>query len=134
MANDAVTIEVKGLDQLQKALEGLDDRVGTKFVRAAATVVKDEIAKQAPRETGFTSEHIDIRTKKQRGEALAVSALIGPNNKVIRPKDEGRQKGKTAGLPRTASFIANAGVFGRGEYLNENMPSYCTASSRLKVS
>jgi len=101
MANDAVTIEVKGLDQLQKALEGLDDRVGTKFVRAAATVVKDEIAKQAPRETGFTSEHIDIRTKKQRGEALAVSALIGPNNKVIRPKDEGRQKGKTAGLPST---------------------------------
>lgn len=117
MAEEPVTVEVKGLDELQKALEGLVDKDGTKYVRAAvragATVVKDEMAKQAPKETGFTSEHIDVKTKKQRGEALAVTALIGPNSKVIRPKDADRQKGKTAGLPRTASFIAKMLEFAR---------------------
>src|ERR1700733_6149124 len=33
-----------------------------------------------------------------------------------------------------ASIITNAGVFGRGEYLNANTASYCTVSSRLNVS
>jgi HK97 gp10 family phage protein len=117
MADDLVTVEVKGLDELQRALEELVDKDGTKYVRAAvragATVVRNEMAQQAPKETGFTSEHIDIKTKKQRGEALAVSALIGPNSKLIRPADQDRTKGKTAGLPRTASFIAKVLEFGR---------------------
>lgn len=78
-------------------------------VRAGGKVVQQEMVQQAAKDTGLLSEHIDVRTRGQRGEARAIAALIGPNGKkVIHPQP----KGKTAGLPRTASFIARLLEFG----------------------
>src|SRR5205814_9608448 len=63
----------------------------------------------APRDSGLLAEHHSIRTKKQRGEPLALTVTIGPNSKpVIHPRTDG----KTAGLPRTALFLAKLFEFG----------------------
>ncbi len=111
--NDVVSVEVKGLDELQRALEALQDADGTKFVRASvragAVVVKDQMVENAPKDSGLLAEHIDVKTRKQRGTALAVSALIGPNSKTIIHEQDG---GKTSGLRRTAQFITRMLEFG----------------------
>jgi HK97 gp10 family phage protein len=107
-----VTTKITGLSQLQDALEDLGKKgttVARGAVRAGAVVVQDALVQNAPKDSGIMAEHIDIRTRKQRGTDLAVSAFIGPNTKeIIHPQE----KGKTAGLPRTASFIAQTSEFG----------------------
>jgi HK97 gp10 family phage protein len=107
-----VTVKIIGLDKLQDALEDLGKK-GTNVVRAAvregAKVVKDEVVLQAPKDSGILAEHVNVRTKKQRGTDLAVSAFIGPSSKpVIYP----REKGKTKGIPRTAEFVSKLLEFG----------------------
>jgi HK97 gp10 family phage protein len=111
MANE-ITVNISGLDDLQKALEAIDDKLATKVirdaVRAGGQEVKAEMVTMAPKDTGWESEHIDVKTSKVKGEARAVSAFIGPNGKVVRPRDGG----KTQGLPRTASFLGLLQEFG----------------------
>ena len=111
--DDFIVCNVVGLDQLQKALEGLSDKAGTKTLRAAGRaggeVIRDEMVLLAPRDSGLLAEHHDIRTRKQKGEPLALTVTIGPNARhVIHP----REKGKTAGVPRTALFLAKLFEFG----------------------
>lgn len=113
MADDGITVEIQGLEDLQKALEELVDKAGTQVVRdavrAGGAVVKQEMVQQAPRDSGLLAEHFSVKTAKQKGEPLAVSAFIGPSAKpVIYPRDDG----KTAGMPRSASVIARLLEFG----------------------
>ena len=113
---DQVTVQISGLEELQKALEQLADKTGTQTVRAAAraggTVIKNEMVLQAPHgETNTLADpkNFTVGTRKQTGEPLAVTALIGPNNrKIIYP----RTVGKTKGIPRTAAFISKLLEFG----------------------
>jgi len=108
-----VELTISGLQEFQQALNDLNDKLATKYVREAAReggkIVRAEMVLMAPKDSGLLSEHIDVKTRAQRGEARAVSAFIGPNSKtVIHPQ----AKGKTSGLPRTASFIARLLEFG----------------------
>ena len=107
-----VTVKIDGLDKLQNALEDLGKKGTTvvrEAVRAGATVIKDEIVLQAPKESGILAEHINIRTKKQKGVDLAVSAFVGPASKPVIYE---RTNGKTSGVPRTAEFISKLLEFG----------------------
>jgi len=109
-----VTVTISGLDELEKALEAIDDKLATKYVREAVReggkVVKAEMVTMAPRgETGLLAEHFDVRTGKTKGEPRAVSAYIGPNSREIIHTQSG---GKTSGLPRTAAFISRLLEFG----------------------
>ena len=121
MPNDEfVTFEVKGLDDFQRKLEVLPQKVAQKglrrAVRAGATVLKNAMAALVDKETGFESEHIDIRTRLTRGE-LAITAFIGPNNKIIRPERVGKvsRKGK-AWRQWTARMVAKFLEFGTSRH------------------
>lgn len=112
MARD-VEVSISGLDDLQHNLEQLNDKLANKTVRDAVReggkIVRDEMVMLAPKDTGLLADHFDVKTRKVAGEAGAVSAFIGPNAKtVIHPQ----AKGKTSGLPRTASFISRLLEFG----------------------
>lgn len=135
MSDDGyVSIEVKGLDELQKALEDLVDKDGNKYVRAAVNaggnVVKDRIVQNAPKDSGLLADHIDKRTRKQKGEALAISALIGPNSKEVIHK---QAKGKTSGLPRTAAAIAKMLEFGTKKMPKKPFMSQAWESSKQEA-
>jgi HK97 gp10 family phage protein len=90
MANDGITVEIKGLDQLQKALEELPQKVAKRGVRqalrAGAEPIKDEMVALAPKDSGFMSEHLDVKTRLMRNE-LAGTAYIGPNGKQVYPRN-----------------------------------------------
>ena len=114
MADEFITFELRGLAELEANLKTLDDEVQTKIVRdavrAGAKVVKDEVVLRAPKDSGLLSEHIDIKTRKQKSVADAVTAFIGPNGKqILYP----RTKGTTAGMKRTAAKIASFFEFGK---------------------
>jgi HK97 gp10 family phage protein len=110
---DEITVTISGLDELQAQLEALDDKMARKAtreaVRAGGMEVKNEMVTLAPKDTGLLAEHIDVRTRAVRGEARAVSAFIGPHGKTVIHLQSG---GATAGLPRTAAFIARLLEFG----------------------
>lgn len=90
MADD-VTVEIKGLEELQKALEELPRKVATKGMRAAlkdgAEPIREAMVANAPKHTGFLSEHFGTKISIRRDE-LAGSAFIGPQGKVDYPLDE----------------------------------------------
>src|SRR6266404_3710442 len=114
MSDEFVTVRITGLAELEANLKELDDTIQTKVVRAAvragAEVMRSEIVTLAPKDTGLLAAHFDIKTRKQRGAADAVTALIGPNSKqVLYPRD----KGKTAGMKRTALKITSFFEFGK---------------------
>ncbi len=92
MANEIV-VTISGLDQLQKALEELPQKVAKKDLRAAlkagANVIKQATMALIPVETGFEQSHIDIRTRL-RSDELAGTAWVGPNSKIVRPERIGK--------------------------------------------
>jgi HK97 gp10 family phage protein len=105
--SDFLEVKISGLDELQKSLEQLGDKAGLKTLRAAGRAggeaIRDEMVLQAPKDSGLLAEHHDVKTRKQRGEPLALTVTIGPNNKTVIHKQD---KGRTAGLPRTARALA----------------------------
>ena len=122
--SEYVTVEVKGLDQLQAKLEQLPEKVAKKYLRAAvragATVIKNAMAQLAPRQSGFEADHIDIRTRATR-DALAMTATIGPNTKIVRPERVGKisKHGKTKGREWrqwTAVIVARFLEFGTSSH------------------
>jgi HK97 gp10 family phage protein len=105
---DDFTVEIKGLDQLQAALEELPEKVAKRglrqSLRAGGSVIKDGMISGAPQESGFLSEHIDVKTRL-RADELAGSAFIGPNGKMVYPRKPGWP-------PRTAALVARWLEFG----------------------
>jgi len=128
---DNVTVKISGLEDLQANLHELDDAVQAKVVRAAvragAVEVQKEMVTLAPKDTGLLAEHFDIKTKKQRGVADAVSAFIGPNSKQVIHPQEG---GKTKGLPRTALFISKLLEFGSARMSKKPFLTQAASTSR----
>lgn len=88
MADEFVTVEIKGLDELQKKLEELPVKVARRGLRTtlyrAAQVVVNAIVSLAPKDTHFLSEHFNRRVSIRKDE-LAGSAFIGPAGKVDYP-------------------------------------------------
>lgn len=87
-SGELVTVEVKGLAELQEKLEALPLKVAKKGIRAAlragGDVLRSEIITLAPKDTGFLAEHFGTKIKMRRDE-LAGSAFIGPQGKVDYP-------------------------------------------------
>jgi|SRR5208282_753899 len=87
MADD-ITVEIKGLSELQSALESLPQKVAKHGLRAAlksgAAPIESAMVSEAPHDTGFMSEHFGTKLKINRDE-IAGSAFIGPQGKVDYP-------------------------------------------------
>lgn len=87
-AGDAVTVEVKGLDTLQAALEALPQKMAKRGIRAAlragADVLRNEMMALVRKDTGFLEEHLGTKIKFQRGE-LAATAYVGPQGRIDYP-------------------------------------------------
>lgn len=83
MARGTVTIEITGLDKLQRKLRELPLRVQNavlrKGLRAAANVVRDEARRRAPVRTGNLRRNIATSVSVRRGQG---SATVGPKPKA----------------------------------------------------
>lgn len=108
MSDEFVTFEIKGLQELQTKLEGLEAKVARKGIRqalrAGANVIRTAMAANAPKDSGFLEEHIDIKTRL-KSDYLAGSAFIGPNGKIVYPRKPGWPS-------RTAALVARWLEFG----------------------
>jgi HK97 gp10 family phage protein len=108
---DTVEFKITGLSELQAKLESLPKKVANKVLRTslreAGQIVAKEMARQAPRETGFLAEHFGIRTSIKRADIAGI-AYIGPEGKIDYPnalggyKETKNKKGKIRRLGRIA--------------------------------
>jgi HK97 gp10 family phage protein len=93
MAGEILTVEVKGLDELQEKLEALPYKVAKRGLKStlyrAADIVKKAMMALAPKDTHFLEEHFNIKVGQPRGavnaDALAMYAYIGPQGKIDYP-------------------------------------------------
>lgn len=89
MPDKIVTVNIKGLDELQRALEEVPREVSKSVLRksltAAAKLMRLAIVDAAPHETGFLAEHFNIRFKSYKKD-VAASSFIGPDGKMTYPK------------------------------------------------
>jgi HK97 gp10 family phage protein len=111
-----VTTEIKGLDELQRKLEAMPEKVAKKGLRAAlragGSIMTSAFAAFAPRLTGFLSEHFAMKISV-RGDDIAGSAYVGPDGKMDYPDDDkGTYRVKTdkRGRARNVGRIAVASV------------------------
>jgi HK97 gp10 family phage protein len=86
-----VTTEIKGLDELQRKLESLPEKVAKKGLRdalkAGGAIMTSAFAAFAPRMTGFLAEHFAMKLSVRR-EDIAGSAFVGPDGKMDYPDDD----------------------------------------------
>jgi HK97 gp10 family phage protein len=85
---DDVTVEVKGLAELEKALEELPKKVVQrgmrKALKAGAVPVQNGMVTGAPKATGFLAKHFSTKIKLG-SDGLSGSAFIGPDGKMDYP-------------------------------------------------
>lgn len=92
-----VTVNIKGLDELQKKLEEVPRKISRRILKTAlknaAKLMIQAMAAMAPKDTGFLAEHFGMRIKLERGD-IAGSAFVGPEGKIDYPNEDGgyRQK------------------------------------------
>jgi HK97 gp10 family phage protein len=81
-------------------------------LRSGAKIIQNAIVQEAPKNTGFLSEHVDIKTRVS-GSGLKGSAFIGPNSRAIYPAESERPTpGQKKSRTRTAAMIARWLEFG----------------------
>jgi hypothetical protein len=97
-SGEIITVEIEGLDQLERALEEMPGKLAKRSIRkalfAGATIFKQTILRLAPRKTGFMAEHFGIKIQKNRGDDLAAIAYIGPQGKIDYPDTDGGYRTK----------------------------------------
>ena len=97
-SGEIITVDVEGLDALERALEEMPGKLARRSIRralfAGATIFKQHILRLAPRKTGFMAEHFGIRISKTRGEDLEAVAYIGPQGKIDYPDADGGYRTK----------------------------------------
>ncbi len=111
---NAVTVEIKGLDALQKKMEELPRDVAKKGIRqslrAGGKIISAAMAAMAPSDTGFLAKHFGIRTKMYSGE-LAGSVFVGPEGRIDYPESSGyREKVTSSGKKYKVGRIGVAAV------------------------
>jgi HK97 gp10 family phage protein len=88
MSDEWVTVEVKGLSELQAKLEELPKKVADKGLRkalkAGGNVIRNAMVMLAPKDTGFLAEHFGTKIRILH-TYLGGSAFIGPQGKVDYP-------------------------------------------------
>lgn len=115
--------EVRGLEDLQKALGGLSAQMRAQFLTdglvAGANVIRAGMQTRAPRRTGFLNSHIEIQVSVASGVG---TAKIGPQRDAfyggilqqgtkaypISPKRARGRRGKAKALKIGNRFVANA--------------------------
>jgi HK97 gp10 family phage protein len=144
MADD-ITVEISGLDALQAKLDAIGEEFGNKkqgsVLRSAlfrgGSVMKEAMARTAPKHTGFLSENIAARTTMTKGafKNLGGSVFIGPAGKVLYPAERAtsaiRKAGKRVGkyLRVSAVMVARFLEFGTSKmskkpFLTQSFESY----------
>ena len=138
---NVIEVHVEGLDKLQKNLEALGRDVSQgilkKTLRKAGKFVATVLAAAAPRDTGFLSEHFDVKvrgTAKAKG-AIAATAFIGPNGKAVHPPNpnagtRAKRGGRKNPWPRTAAMIAKLLEWGTSKMAAEPFMASGFESSR----
>lgn len=95
--SDTVTVEIKGLDELQKKLEQLPAEVTRPILRTvlrdAGNEVKEAFAAAAPHDTGFLSEHFRVRVSVRK-EDVQGAAFIGTQPHADYPDRDGGFRAK----------------------------------------
>lgn len=83
-----ITMEIKGLAELEQALEELPEKVAKKGLRAGlqegAAPIEAGMVAGAPKDSGFMSEHFNTKLKIAR-DGLSGSAFIGPQGNIDYP-------------------------------------------------
>ena len=86
---DIISVEIKGLDDLQKKLEALPLKIAKKGVRkalaAGSKILRDAMIALVNKDTGFLSEHLGSRYHMDKDE-IAGSVFVGPKGRVDYPK------------------------------------------------
>ena len=81
-------VNIKGLSELQTALEEMGIKVARQGLRKAlksgASPIQEGMAVLAPKDTGLMSENFNTKIRIGRDE-LSGSAFIGPNGKIDYP-------------------------------------------------
>jgi HK97 gp10 family phage protein len=114
MGEKIVWVKITGLRELQNALEECRDGVGKQILKqalgAGGDVVCDAMVAEAPKETGFLSEHFNKKIRT-RGETVG-SIFIGPKGKVDYPNLDGKyvKKMNSRGKMYKAGRISVASV------------------------
>jgi HK97 gp10 family phage protein len=94
-----VTCKISGLQELQKALEGIPRQIARKGVRkalhAGGVIMQDAMTIEAPKDTGFLREHFGQRIKLLKGGDIGGSCYIGPEGKIDYPDRDGGYREKT---------------------------------------
>lgn len=110
---DGLQFEIKGLDQLQKALEEMPRNVAKKGLRAAlragAVPMKNGIVEEAPKDTGFLRDHFGVRISV-KGKDIAGSAFVGPEGHVDYPDAGGGYREKINNKTGKKSSIGRISV------------------------
>lgn len=104
---DAVTVKITGLEELREKLESLGPKLMKKVVRGLKEAGEDFVAafaENAPKDSGFLSEHFAAKIVFNKVDALRSYVRVGPTT------DKYVNRGKSA-LP--ASVVAEILEFGR---------------------
>lgn len=115
MPNSWTYTKIEGLDELQRKLEQLPDKVAKKSLRSALTagarIILSAFVAFAPRATGFLAAHFDLHLSI-RGSDLAGSAYVGPQGKMDYPNASGgyKERVNSAGRKSKLGRIAVASV------------------------
>jgi HK97 gp10 family phage protein len=111
---ETVICNITGLDELQAALEALPKKVSRKIergaMRDAAKIVVQELASEAPKDTGLVEEHFGIRITTKHLSKIgptAMRALIGGITGIYYPPAEFHRKLKKNADPRDLRVSVN---------------------------
>lgn len=95
--SELVTVEIKGLVELQKRLQELPEEVMRPILRDvlrdAGNDVKAAIVAEAPRDSGFLAEHFRVRTRIYK-EDVRGTAFIGTQPHADYPHRDGGFRAK----------------------------------------
>lgn len=104
-----ITVKIEGLDQLQKNLERLPHNIAQRIIKGtlneAARDMISACAEEAPKDSGFLSEHFVSKTTVTRDE-LAATTIVGPASRVEYPRRVPKRggKGSTVKVASVARF------------------------------
>lgn len=127
-----VTVEVKGLDELQRKLEEMAPAVAKKVIRTTLREVGQGLAERmaaaapkGPPDPGFLSEHFGVKVGYARGGDLAGSAYVGPQGRMYYPDRGELSRGLATGkYAHKGGVVPVASVARFLEFGTSKMPAH----------
>ena len=120
MSEDGLTYKISGLSEMQRELEGLNEKIqkrcARRCVRAGAKVTLEAILARVPVLSGFLRDHFKITTHVDRSDPTSAWAHVGPTTERY-PAHVVRKLKKLLGdampyAPKTASLVLRFLEFG----------------------